>query len=318
MDKSPAFQFYPKDWLSDLNVVRMTLEEQGAYMRLLCHQWLEGQLPANTSELARVVGVSSSRFARMWRSIAPCFALSDDGATLSNGRLEVERSKQADWREKSRAGGKRSAAKRKGGARVVKECLLPESQPTEHQGATLLSSVFCLQSSKEPPTPAPASLVFESESEPVTTPEPDPEASPDAPREPAGFVRLYEAYPHKCGRQAALKAWRKLKPAESLVEVMLDAIAAQLDWRAAKAAAAEWAPEWAHPATWLNAGRWADELEPPKRPRTLGPDYAATVDWFSACRHEPKCDTGPMHAIRCGIDLVDTRRPLVEVPRVRV
>jgi hypothetical protein len=34
--KSPAFQFYPKDFLTDENVRVMSLQERGAYITLLC------------------------------------------------------------------------------------------------------------------------------------------------------------------------------------------------------------------------------------------------------------------------------------------
>ena len=47
---SPAFQFYPADYLTDTEW--MTSEEEGVYMRLLCHCWRgsapgckQGQLP---------------------------------------------------------------------------------------------------------------------------------------------------------------------------------------------------------------------------------------------------------------------------------
>ena len=56
MTKSPAFQFYPGDWLSSLRVSLMTLEEEGAYIRLLCYCWKHGDLPASPEELARLIG----------------------------------------------------------------------------------------------------------------------------------------------------------------------------------------------------------------------------------------------------------------------
>lgn len=39
--KSPAFQFYPKDFLTDAAVLCMTNEEIGMYIKLLCVDWLE-------------------------------------------------------------------------------------------------------------------------------------------------------------------------------------------------------------------------------------------------------------------------------------
>ena len=53
-EKSPAFQFYPKDFLADSNVARMSNTEVGIYTRLLCYCWLEGALPLETEALAHM------------------------------------------------------------------------------------------------------------------------------------------------------------------------------------------------------------------------------------------------------------------------
>jgi len=39
INKPPAFQFYPKDFLMDDKVIVMNLEEIGAYIKLLCLCW---------------------------------------------------------------------------------------------------------------------------------------------------------------------------------------------------------------------------------------------------------------------------------------
>jgi Protein of unknown function (DUF1376)/DnaB-like helicase C terminal domain len=51
---SPAFQFYPADYLADANVQMMTLEEEGAYIRLLSYCWREGTIPADNASLSRL------------------------------------------------------------------------------------------------------------------------------------------------------------------------------------------------------------------------------------------------------------------------
>ena len=45
--KSPAFQFYPSDYTSSQRVRLLTLEEEGAYINLLCSCWLHGSIPAD-------------------------------------------------------------------------------------------------------------------------------------------------------------------------------------------------------------------------------------------------------------------------------
>lgn len=116
-NKAPAFQFYPRDYLTDIQVVVMTLEEQGAYIRLLSHQWLEGSIPADTKHLACLCRITPARMKKIWPAIAPKFREAAPGR-LVNDRLEQSRKTAAEWREKSKEGGIRSArireAKRKG------------------------------------------------------------------------------------------------------------------------------------------------------------------------------------------------------------
>ena len=54
INKPPAFQFYPKDFLSDINVSVMSMEERGIYITLLSHCWLEGWLPNASTKLQRI------------------------------------------------------------------------------------------------------------------------------------------------------------------------------------------------------------------------------------------------------------------------
>jgi hypothetical protein len=71
------------------------------------------------------------------------------------------------------------------------------------------------------------------------------------------FDRFWNAYPRRVGKQAAQKAWAKIKPDAALVDQMLAAIVAQqagADWRRE---GGEFIP---HPASWLNGGRWLDEV----------------------------------------------------------
>lgn len=136
-EKSPAFQFYPADFLADSNVMLMTMPERGAYITLLSVAWIEGAIPvADPAALRRLLG-GHKPSAR----VLSCFR--KDG---THKRLEEERGKQETWREKSRAG----AAKRWGGnaGRVA------TVMPTSH--SQTVSSGYALQSSSSssiPPLP---------------------------------------------------------------------------------------------------------------------------------------------------------------------
>lgn len=88
------------------------------------------------------------------------------------------------------------------------------------------------------------------------------------------FERFWQAYPRKVSKGAAIKAWKALKPDKELVEKMLVALEVQQKWRKrvlehnAKSARHEqiFLPDLKHPATWIRAMCWEDELpEIPKQ-----------------------------------------------------
>ncbi len=99
--KSPAFQFYPGDFLADTKVQAMRTEEVGAYLLLLCAEWLDGPLPDDPRFLARVCRLDPAAFAQAWESIGRCFRPVDGRpGYLENSRLERERAFQAEGRER--------------------------------------------------------------------------------------------------------------------------------------------------------------------------------------------------------------------------
>lgn len=72
--KAPYFPFYAGDWLSSSTIELMTVEQEGAYVRLLAHCWLSGDctLPDDDAALAKL-----SRLGDRWESsraaIRACF-----------------------------------------------------------------------------------------------------------------------------------------------------------------------------------------------------------------------------------------------------
>lgn len=124
MTQSPAFQFYPNDFTGSGKVGTMTTEEVGMYVLLLCLDWNETGFEYDEKRLARWCRVSRAKFRRDWQAVSECFK--ERAGRLYNPRLEDERIKQAEWREKSRKGGVASAkARSKGGSTVVE----PDPQP---------------------------------------------------------------------------------------------------------------------------------------------------------------------------------------------
>lgn len=75
----------------------------------------------------------------------------------------------------------------------------------------------------------------------------------------AEFEKFWNVYPRKVGKGQAMKAWSKATGKASAVLI----IAAVEAWRGSKDfPAPEFVP---HPATWLNAERWTDELSDRKQ-----------------------------------------------------
>lgn len=103
--------------------------------------------------------------------------------------------------------------------------------------------------------------------------------SPDVDGELAeSFDRFWDAYPRKDAKQAAEKAWRKLKPRHELV----DAIVAAVELQARGWKDPQFIPM---PATWLNGARWNDQ-----GPKARGPTATASGAVLSpVCRHSPSC-----------------------------
>ena len=75
------------------------------------------------------------------------------------------------------------------------------------------------------------------------------------------FLEFYSKYPLKENKGAAFKAWKKIPDRQELLPSMLEAIAAQVVYKANKKARGDFCPEWPHPSTWLNNARWEDEIQ---------------------------------------------------------
>ncbi len=109
MNKSPAFQFYPKDFLMDDKVIVMNLEEIGAFVKLLCFCWNNNGLTKNQNELKNMCG-NPENWEVIWGKVGKCFY--EKNNKLYNKRLEKEFKKQRAWKRKSQLGGIQSGISR--------------------------------------------------------------------------------------------------------------------------------------------------------------------------------------------------------------
>lgn len=104
--KAPAFQFFPKEFLSSSKVCRMANAEVGIYVKLLCHEWMDGSLPTDHRQLARMVGVPFRQFSRTWEGpLSECFV--ERNGRLVNPRLERARKEQIEYRRRQAEHGKK-------------------------------------------------------------------------------------------------------------------------------------------------------------------------------------------------------------------
>ena len=236
LHRSPAFQFYADDFLA--GTLDLSQEEVGAYVRLLCHQWNRGSIPVETEKQQRLAGGSVSV------DVLAKFRLVD-GCGLINDRLEKERAKQAEFRQKQREKGLLSAEARKNqprfnhGSTKPPTAVQPSGQPdTQPEGNSPVSS---LQSSSN---------------------------TPKAPKgaEPVGFDEFWQVYPRKVAKPAAIKAWVKLNLNDETFRKILESVKTQ-------AASPDWLKDGGqfipHPSTYLNGRRWEDMFELPETKATL-------------------------------------------------
>lgn len=143
---SPAFQFYPKQWLADDNVLLMDLDAQALHLRCMCLAWQQDPpctLPDDDDMLRKWCGNPQdwdrikSQIFRAWRK---------DGDRWVQDGLLRELTKQLDLREKRQAAAekrwsKKPKCKQKGckknakampraGARSEEEIEVEDSNPS--------------------------------------------------------------------------------------------------------------------------------------------------------------------------------------------
>lgn len=96
---------------------------------------------------------------------------------------------------------------------------------------------------------------------------------------PQDFDEFWAEYPRKCGKLAALRAYEKARKHATADAILAGVMAYKLTMPQEE----RFRP---HPATWLNAGRWMDEI-PQARVQTRR-------DWYEECTE--------LHGNACGLD----------------
>lgn len=114
--KDPYMPLYVNDWLSSPRVACMSLEQQGAFVRLLCYCWASGtaSIPNDDKVLARLSGLGEGWLANGSQLVRDCFVNHPDGSgNLTNSKLFELWKERVEWREKSVAAGVKSGKARR-------------------------------------------------------------------------------------------------------------------------------------------------------------------------------------------------------------
>lgn len=93
-EKSPAFQWYPKDALTDSKLKHMGLTAEGMYRRLLDNAWIENGLPDDLDEIYTLSNCATrAKFDALWKTVSIKFPVAADGRRR-NPRQERTRKEQ--------------------------------------------------------------------------------------------------------------------------------------------------------------------------------------------------------------------------------
>lgn len=150
--QSPAFQFYPKDFLGDGDQAGMSLQETGAYARLMCYEWNAhgAGIPDDCTRAANMVHAPIGAMRKMWPAIRSCFiAHPTEPGRLVHPRLEKERQKQDAFRRRQSDKGKRGGRPKAETKPGLSPGLSPDKAGAKPEQS---SSVFGLQTVVGVPT----------------------------------------------------------------------------------------------------------------------------------------------------------------------
>ena len=189
MDKAPAFQFYPKDWLTDPDVVCMSMAQKGAYITLICYCWREDKLPNNEDYIRKLLG-NIPKWKTLWNGIKHKFEV--QGNYLVHPRLEKERIKQEEHRRKKSTAGKKGMEKRWGKTQNIDNTVTDVLITKNNSSSSTSSSI------------AHSSDIYTS-----------------------SFNEFWEIYPHKVGKKKALQEWNKINHDDGLLIRILESLEKQ-------------------------------------------------------------------------------------------
>ena len=139
--KASGFSFSPSEYLANQQIQMMSLEEEGVYIRLLSYCWQNGSVPKDPEQAARLVGKGAST--TVVASVLRLFDATQNPQELTHFDLQQQKERLTQWKEKSAAGGRKSAATRKGGTTTLEVALekTPETMSSNAQKVSVPPSL---------------------------------------------------------------------------------------------------------------------------------------------------------------------------------
>jgi len=220
---------YPSDF--EAKTSHLTLEEDGAYNRLLRLMWMTPgcSLPDDDAWVARRMRVSTTDFHRVILPIIAEFMVRKGGRIVSPRLREEFEKADVTYKLRSEAG-------KKGGR--------PKAIDNKQNDAKAGLS----QSKAGPKQPEPEPEPLREIGKPISM----------RVKEPDRFDEFWASVPKKAAKADAVKAYAKaLKTADA--ETIISGMRAYAETRR------DQDPQYtAHPSSWLNAGRWSDVIQTEK------------------------------------------------------
>lgn len=104
MPARPWFPFNAGDYMRD--TAHLSLEEHGAYIKLLAHAWVhDGELPKEMKRIARILGVHTNKAKTLWGFLSPFWYETHGG--YRQKRMDRELAKCLDISEQRAEAGRR-------------------------------------------------------------------------------------------------------------------------------------------------------------------------------------------------------------------
>ncbi len=251
-NKDPAVLFYTSDFLA--GTLLMNYEQKGKYITLLCLQRENGRLTEED-----MLSVCGKRDERIF-----CKFIQDEEGLYYNVRMEKEAEKRNAFIESRRKSS--NARFNNDTSNDISDDIQNDTSydiRTIHRignGNKNININGNLNESLNIPPISPTN----SKEKKQNSKEIEKKSNSDSKGDKAKanvieqrFDSFWEAYPKKKAKEAAKKAWMKLKPSAELFEEIMQAVAEQkksADWIKDNG---QFIP---YPSTWLNQGRWSDEV----------------------------------------------------------